>query len=100
MAALALPLLSIHLGADYMWLDEADTAVLASNILKFGVPKAWDGVSFIDSDMGARENDELVMVSHPWRQYYIAAASFALLGENNVAARPAQIFRIDWPESH
>jgi 4-amino-4-deoxy-L-arabinose transferase-like glycosyltransferase len=86
-AAIALPLLLTHLGSDYMWLDEGDTAVLASNILKFGVPKAWDGVNFFDSDMGARDNDELVMVSHPWLQYYVTAASFALFGENNIAAR-------------
>jgi dolichyl-phosphate-mannose-protein mannosyltransferase len=86
-AALALPLVSMHLGSDYLWLDEGDTAVLASNILKFGVPRAWDGNTFIDSDRGARDNSELVMVSHPWLQYYIAAASFSLLGETNVAAR-------------
>jgi hypothetical protein len=25
---------------------------------EFGVPRAWDGVTFIDSDKGARENDD------------------------------------------
>ena len=75
------------LGAGYLWADEGDTAVLASNILKFGVPKAWDGVTFIDSDFGARENDQLVMVSSPWVQYYITAASFLVFGQNTFAAR-------------
>lgn len=87
LAVLALALLFTNLGSGYLWEDEGDTAVLASNILKFGVPKAWDGVTFIDSDKGARLNDELVMVSHPWLQYYLTAASFAVFGENNFAAR-------------
>src|SRR2546430_272983 len=85
--AVALALVLVHLGSDYLWEDEGDTAVLASNILKYGVPKAWDGVTFIDSDKGARLNDDLVMVSHPWLQYYLTAASFLVFGENTLAAR-------------
>src|SRR5215470_6449604 len=54
LAALALALLITNLGSGYFWEDEGDTAVLASNILKFGVPKAWDGVTFTESDKGAR----------------------------------------------
>ena len=75
------------LGDDYLWADEGDTAVLAKSILQFGVPKAWDGVTFTDSDMGTRENENLVMVSHPWLQYYVTAASFCLFGETTFAAR-------------
>jgi 4-amino-4-deoxy-L-arabinose transferase-like glycosyltransferase len=87
LAALGLWLMLANLGADYLWEDEGDTAVLASNILKFGVPKAWDGVTFTDADKGARLNDNLVMVSHPWAQYYAAAGSFFLFGESTFAAR-------------
>ena len=76
-----------NLGLDYLWEDEGDTAALAVNILKFGVPKAWDGSAFLDSDHGARLNRELVMVTHPWVQYYLAAGSFALFGQNTLAAR-------------
>src|SRR2546422_4657317 len=56
-------LIFTNLGSGYLWADEGDTAVLASNILKFGVPRAWDGVTFMDSDFGARVNNDLVMVS-------------------------------------
>ena len=80
-------LIFTNLGSGYLWADEGDTAVLASNILKFGVPRAWDGVTFMDSDFGARVNNDLVMVSSPWLQYYLAAASFWLFGENTFAAR-------------
>src|SRR5881398_4006066 len=76
-----------NVGSDYLWEDEGDTAALASNILKFGVPKAWDGAAFLDSDHGARLNRDLVMVTHPWVQYYITAASFLIFGENTFAAR-------------
>jgi len=86
-AVLGLAILLTNLGADYLWADEGDTAVLASSIVKFGIPKAWDGVTFTDSDLGARENQQLVMVSTPWVQYYVAAASFLLFGENTFAAR-------------
>ncbi|HST29458.1 MAG TPA: glycosyltransferase family 39 protein [Chthoniobacterales bacterium] len=84
---LAAVLIFTNLGGDYLWEDEGDTAVLAENILRFGVPKAWDGVSFNDSDRGARLNRDLVMVSHPWLQYYLAATSFAVFKESNWAAR-------------
>lgn len=76
-----------NLGLDYLWEDEGDTAALAVNILKFGVPKAWDGSAFIDSDHGARLNRDLVMITHPWVQYYLAAGSFAVFGQNTFAAR-------------
>ncbi len=83
----AAALLFTHLNRDYLWADEGDTAVLARNILKSGVPSAWDGVTFTDSDYGTRVNDDLVMVSTPWLQYYVTAASFALFGETPLAAR-------------
>ena len=88
MVALAgLALVLTGLGRDYLWADEGDTAVLAANITKFGVPKAWDGVTFIDSDKGARLNPDLVMMTSPWLQYYVAAASFLIFGKQTFAAR-------------
>src|SRR5206468_11343656 len=85
--AIAGVLIFTNLGSDYLWEDEGDTAALASNILKFGVPKAWDGAAFLDSDHGARLNRDLVMVTHPWIQYYLTAGSFLIFGENTFAAR-------------
>lgn len=87
LAVISSVLIFTNLGADYLWEDEGDTAALASNILKFGVPKAWDGAAFLDSDHGARLNRDLVMVTHPWVQYYLTAGSFLLFGQNTFAAR-------------
>jgi 4-amino-4-deoxy-L-arabinose transferase-like glycosyltransferase len=84
---IAATLLFTGLGRDYLWEDEGDTAVLAHNILREGIPVAWDGVSFMDADYGQRLKFGFVMVSHPWLQYYAAAASFALFGESPWAAR-------------
>src|SRR5207244_7049830 len=39
------------------------------------------------SDHGARLNRDLVMVTHPWIQYYLTAAAFLVFGENTFAAR-------------
>jgi 4-amino-4-deoxy-L-arabinose transferase-like glycosyltransferase len=86
-AMIALALVLTNLGKDHFWADEGDTAVLAANIVKTGLPKAWDGITFIDSDKGARLNHALVMVSSPWLQYYVAAATFFMFGENTFAAR-------------
>jgi hypothetical protein len=86
-AVIGAVLIFTNLGSDYLWEDEGDTAALASNILKCGVPKAWDGGAFLDSDHGARLNRDLVMVTHPWIQYYLTAASFLVFGENTFAAR-------------
>ena len=86
-ALVGLALVWAELGKDYLWADEGDTAVLAANITKCGLPKAWDGVTFIDSDKGARLNHDLVMVTSPWLQYCVAAASFVVFGEQTFWAR-------------
>jgi hypothetical protein len=84
---IAIVLLFANIGSGFLWADEGDTAVLARNITKFGFPRAWDGTTFMDSDFGARVNSDLVMVSSPWLQYYVTAASFVLFGQNTFAAR-------------
>jgi 4-amino-4-deoxy-L-arabinose transferase and related glycosyltransferases of PMT family len=75
------------LGKDDLWADEGDTAVFAANITKYGIPKAWDGVTFIDSDKGARLNHDLILVTSPWLQYYATAGSFLVFGKNTFSAR-------------
>jgi len=86
-AVIGAVLIFTNLGSGYLWADEGDTAVLAQNIVKFGVPRAWDGKTFMDSDFGARVNSDLVMVSSPWLQYYVVASSFAIFGKSTFAAR-------------
>jgi hypothetical protein len=80
------------LGGPLLWEDEGDTAVFASNIARFGLPRAWDGRTFTDSDYGERIAPRLfgtdfVMVGTPWLPFYAVAASFVLFGESAWSAR-------------
>src|SRR5437764_14084043 len=52
-------LLLTNLGSDYLWAYEGDTAALATNIVTFGLPTAWDALTLMDSDLCARVNDRL-----------------------------------------
>lgn len=76
-----------NLGAGTLWADEADTAVFAHSILETGLPNAWDGTTFTDSDAGRRLTPGLLLVGTPWAPYYLTAASLAVFGENTFAAR-------------
>jgi hypothetical protein len=84
---LAAPLLLLNLSGPLLWEDEADTAVFARSIALRGLPWAWDGTTFIDSDSGRRLTQNLLMVGTPWLPYYVTAASFRLFGETELAAR-------------
>jgi len=91
-ALLAIALLALfplfgNLGAGTLWADEADTAVFARTIVETGLPRAWDGTTFTDSDAGRRLTSDLLLVGTPWAPYYIAAASLALFGSTSFAAR-------------
>lgn len=76
-----------NLGETALWQDEAETAVLARNVLKFGVPKVHDGLNLVSQNQG-RDHDERLLMNHlPWLPFYLTAASLALLGESAFAAR-------------
>ena len=75
------------LGAAALWQDEAETAVLARNVLRFGLPRVDDGVNFISQNQG-RDHDPRGLWNYtPWLALYLAAGSFGVLGESAFAAR-------------
>jgi len=105
-------LLFWRLGAVYLWQDEANTAVLAVRMLKYGKPLAYDGVNLLSSDnfgaedrvtIGARTADPKAAVDYvigrgdlkadsswifqPWGQFAAAAASIRVFGQTTLAAR-------------
>ena len=82
-AALILP----NLDDRYLWDDEAETALLAKNILRFGVPVAWDGASLISQECGTDYDANYLWRQTPWLPIYITAVSFALLDAGTFAAR-------------
>jgi hypothetical protein len=70
-----------------LWGDEADTAVFARNILKFGYPLADDGRNLMVFGNCAQLSESLVPRMIPWVQYYLGAASLSLFGESTQGAR-------------
>jgi len=77
-----------NLGDRSLWGDEAETAVLAVNITKTGLPYATDGKNYVTLlGAGKDTNASDIWVWSPWLDEYLAAASFAILGKTTFAAR-------------
>lgn len=86
-AALGAALVLTNLGGRYLWDDEAETALLAQRVLRFGVPIAWDGRDLVSQECSADFGANSLWRQTPWAQFYLAALSFKLLGAGTLAAR-------------
>jgi hypothetical protein len=75
------------LGTPKLWVDEAETALLARSILVHGLPEARVGTDLISQEVGHEFGPDLVWRWTPWLDKYLAAGAFALLGEGTLAAR-------------
>lgn len=71
----------------YLWDDEAETALLARTVLRFGVPVAWDGRDLVSQECGDDYDANYLWRQTPWLPIYATAASFKLLGATTFAAR-------------
>ena len=71
-----------------LWGDEAETAVLAVNVVRFGMPVTVDGRNEITNLPNRQDaNDDHLWTWSPWLDEYIAAASIRALGPTTFAAR-------------
>jgi len=87
--AVAACLLFYHLGQRPFWQDEAETACLAKNVLKTGLPYAFDGTNVVSQEE-EREFDKVGQYLwrwSPWIQIYMQAAGFAVGGLDAAAGR-------------
>ena len=73
-----------NLGNRYLWEDEAETALLARNVLRFGQPVAFDGVHLISQECGVDSDARYVWRQTGWLPIYVTATSFAWLGESTL----------------
>ncbi|MBF0519525.1 MAG: glycosyltransferase family 39 protein [Nitrospirae bacterium] len=81
-------MLFYNLNTRYYWLDETETAALAVNILKHGLPRVYDGKNYISLyGPGVSENKSNIATWRPWLDEYIVAASFKIIGQSNRAGR-------------
>ena len=86
--AAALLLLFVNLSDRLMWGDEAETAILARNILEFGVPVVDDGKNFLTQYSHRKEyNEDNIWTWNTWLPYYLCAISFRIFGPTTFAAR-------------
>lgn len=80
-------LLFANLGNQFLWQDEAETAVLAQNVLKYGYPRAFDGTNLVNPTIRTGYGPDFGWRYHPWGQFYITAFSFKTLGIGTFRAR-------------
>ena len=97
-------LLLPNLGEQYLWQDEAQTALLGRSVLLYGLPRATDGHNFFLQNTNHIEcTENLTYRWQPWLPFYLVAATFAVLGESALTARlPFALFgepRYRWSTS-
>lgn len=79
--------LLFHLDYRPFWQDEAETACLARNVLKFGVPRAFDGINLISQEEGREFGADNLWRWSPWMQIYLTAGAFYLVHPSTAAGR-------------
>src|ERR1700730_15172165 len=81
-------LLFCRLDAHLLWGDEAETALLAKNTARFGIPKTTDLVNHITVLGNLRdENAAHVWTWAPWLQEYLVAGMYLLFGATTWTSR-------------
>ncbi len=85
--AIASTLIFTNISNQYLWQDEAETALLAKNVLQFGYPRAYDGKNLINPPIRTGYAEDYGWRYHPWMQFYITALSFKIFGPGTFSAR-------------
>lgn len=75
------------LAHNYFWDDEAGTAIFARNLLDFGKLTGWDGRNLAAYGNGRELDDAFINRFFPPLQFFLAAASFRVLGVSTFSAR-------------
>ena len=94
-AFVAAILLLANLGNQYLWQDEAQTALISKTILERGLPYGTDGKNFFSQELGAEYGENYIWKWHTWFPFYIQAFFFWLFGTSNFVARlPFALFGV------
>ncbi len=84
-----------NLGNQYLWQDEAQTAVISRTILTHGVPVGYDGKNYFSQELGAEYGKNYIWKWHTWLPFYVLAVFFKLFGTSTFVARlPFALFGI------
>jgi 4-amino-4-deoxy-L-arabinose transferase-like glycosyltransferase len=76
-----------NLGDRNLWQDEAETALIAKNILRTGLPLGWDGRQFVTQLSGAEMTASYLWAWTPWLMHYVAALGMGVAGQTAFGAR-------------
>jgi hypothetical protein len=87
LAAVASLLVFPNLGEQALWQDEGQTAVVAQNVLRTGLPSATDGKNLVSIFADHRDVRSGISIWQPFAPVYAAAAAMAIAGQNAAAAR-------------
>ena len=85
--AVSAPLIFWGLGDQYLWQDEAQTALLGRSVLEHGVPLTGTGAQSVSANLGEEAGVGGLHLQIPWGQAYLVAICFALFGQSSATAR-------------
>jgi len=89
----ALFLLFFNLGNQYLWQDEAETALVSKTILTDGIPRATDGTNSFSQLQGRDYGKNNIWIRHTWLPFYVLAGFYKIFGETTFISRlPFAIF--------
>lgn len=84
-----------NLDNQYLWQDEAQTALVSKTILTHGIPLGYDGKNFFSQQTKDEYGGKYIWKWHTWMPFYLVAVSFKIFGTNTFAARlPFALFGV------
>jgi len=76
-----------NLGGQYLWQDEAQTALISKTILTDGVPRGYDGKNFFSQELGIEYGKNYIWKWHTWLPFYVVAIFYRIFGISTFTSR-------------
>jgi len=86
-ASVSLYLLLANLGNQYLWQDEAQTALVSKTVLTDGLPRGYDGKNFFSQQAGAEYGKNYIWRWHTWLPFYVVAGFYEVFGVSTFVSR-------------
>jgi 4-amino-4-deoxy-L-arabinose transferase-like glycosyltransferase len=80
-------LLLANLGNQYLWEDEAQTALISKTVLTDGVPRGYDSKNYFSQEKGAEYGKNYIWKWHTWLPFYVLAGFYKAFGVNTFVSR-------------
>lgn len=80
-------LLLANLGNQYLWQDEAQTALISKTILTYGVPRGYDGKNYFSQEEGAEYGKNYIWRWQTWLPFYVLAGFYEVFGVSTFVSR-------------